>query len=65
MLAPRNVPHVWAYVGARPGRMIIAFTPAGDMEDFFVQQGKPTAVVGDARVFEAHGMKGIGPPLKM
>jgi mannose-6-phosphate isomerase-like protein (cupin superfamily) len=24
ILAPRNVPHVWAYVGEKPGRMLVA-----------------------------------------
>jgi len=27
ILAPRKVPHTWAYVGDTPGQMIIAFTP--------------------------------------
>ena len=27
VLAPRNVLHVWAYLGDRPGRMLFAFTP--------------------------------------
>ena len=65
VLAPRNVPHVWAYVGDRPGRMVIAFTPAGKMEDFFTQQGKSTAATPDPRIFETHGMKVVGPPLKV
>jgi len=26
---------VWAYVGTGPGRLLIAFTPAGQMEAFF------------------------------
>jgi len=63
VLAPRNVPHVWAYLGERPGRMLFAFTPAAKAEDFFVQTSKPDAVVGDQRVFEAHGMRVVGPPL--
>jgi mannose-6-phosphate isomerase-like protein (cupin superfamily) len=29
LLAPRKVPHVWAYVGATRGRILIAFMPAG------------------------------------
>jgi mannose-6-phosphate isomerase-like protein (cupin superfamily) len=63
VLAPRNVPHVWAYLGNRPGRMLFAFTPAAKIEDFFVQTSRPDPVVGDQRVFEAHGMKVVGPPL--
>lgn len=60
VLAPRNVPHVWAYVGAKPGRMLVGFTPAGQMEDFFVASSKGPV---DAKVAETHGMKWIGPPL--
>ncbi len=63
VLAPRNVPHVWAYLGNGPGRMLFAFTPAATAEDFFIQTSRPDAVVGDQRVFEAHGMKVVGPPL--
>ena len=35
VLAPRKVPHVWAYTGGNRGRMLIAFMPAGKMEAFF------------------------------
>src|SRR5690242_10050910 len=35
LLAPRKVPHVWAYVGDTRGRMLITFLPAGKMEAFF------------------------------
>ena len=60
ILAPRNVPHVWAYVGKKPGRMLMGFTPAGQMEDFFALSSKQPV---DAKIAEAHGMKWLGPPL--
>lgn len=63
VLAPRGVPHVWAYTGARPGRMIFAFTPAARIEHFFEETSKPDAKVDDPERFEAHGMKLVGPPL--
>jgi quercetin dioxygenase-like cupin family protein len=60
ILAPRNVPHVWAYVGEKPGRILVGFTPAGQMEDFFsVTSNQPV----DAKIAEAHGIKWVGPPL--
>ena len=37
VLAPRQVPHVWAFSGSplqKPGRILIAFLPAGKMEAF-------------------------------
>ncbi|HEY9138225.1 MAG TPA: cupin domain-containing protein, partial [Terriglobus sp.] len=40
VLMPRKVPHVWAQVGDSPGKLLIAFTPAGRMEDFFRDFGK-------------------------
>jgi mannose-6-phosphate isomerase-like protein (cupin superfamily) len=62
ILAPRNVPHVWAYVGENPGRMLMGFTPAGQMEDFFILSSKHPV---DAKIAEAHGMKWLGPPLEI
>ncbi len=63
VLAPRNVPHVWAYIGDRPGRMLFAFSPAARIESFFEETSKPGARPDDPRRFEAHGMKLVGPPL--
>lgn len=66
VLAPRKVPHVWAYLGDRPGRMLFAFTPAANVEAFFNETSKPGLKLGDARharLYETHGMKLLGPPL--
>jgi len=40
--------------------MLMGFTPAGQMEDFFTLSSKQTV---DAKIVEAHGMKWLGPPL--
>jgi mannose-6-phosphate isomerase-like protein (cupin superfamily) len=63
VLAPRKVPHAWAYAGENPGRMILAFTPAGKMEAFFIATSKPGNHLGDAQLMREHGMELIGPPL--
>jgi mannose-6-phosphate isomerase-like protein (cupin superfamily) len=63
VLAPRNIPHVWAYLGQQPGRMLFAFTPAARIESFFEETSKPDAKVNDPSRFERHGMKLVGPPL--
>jgi len=63
VLAPRNVPHVWAYLGQQPGRMLFAFTPAARIEGFFEETSSPDAKVNDPSRFERHGMKVVGPPL--
>jgi quercetin dioxygenase-like cupin family protein len=64
LLAPRQVPHVWAYVGDTQGRMLIAFTPAGKMEAFFRQVTKANAMPPrDPELWRTHGMELMGPPL--
>lgn len=64
LLAPRKVPHVWAYVGDARGRILIAFTPAGMMEAFFHEVTKANAMPPqDPELWRAHGMELLGPPL--
>ena len=68
LMAPRMVPHVWAYVGDAPGTLLLAVQPAGLMEAFFRQSCEmtslPTPEEAD-RMFAAHGMKVVGPPLEV
>ena len=64
VLAPRRVPHVWAYVGNARGRIVIAFMPAGKMEAFFREVTKANAMPPqDPALWRAHGMELLGPPL--
>jgi len=64
LLAPRQVPHVWAFVGEARGRILIAFLPAGKMEDFFREVTKANAMPPqDPALWRAHGMELLGPPL--
>ncbi len=68
ILAPREVPHTWAFVGDSPGRMVIAFTPANKMEAFFrdnAKRGKATEYVSDAQVYRSYGLELLGPPLSV
>ena len=64
LFGPRNVPHVWAFAGDPPGRILFVFTPAGQMEAYFRALGK-----GDARppqdpdFYRAYGMELVGLPL--
>ena len=66
LLAPRMVPHVWAYLGEEPGTLLVALRPAGSFEAFFRESCEmrrlPTPEEAD-RMFAAHGMKVVGPPL--
>lgn len=65
LLAPRRIPHTWAYVGDNPpGRILIAFSPAGQMEAFFREVTKTNAMpIQDPALWRAHGMELMGPPL--
>jgi quercetin dioxygenase-like cupin family protein len=64
LLAPRKVPHVWAYDGDTRGTMLIAFMPAGKMEAFFREVTQSNAMPPqDPELWRAHGMELLGPPL--
>lgn len=64
LLAPRKVPHVWAYSEGGCGRILIAFMPAGKMESFFREVTKANAMPPqDPQLWKDHGMELLGPPL--
>ncbi len=64
ILAPRQVPHVWAFAGTTIGRLLITFTPPGAMEPFFRAVSKGNAMpIQDPALWRAHGMELLGPPL--
>jgi len=64
IFAPRNVPHVWAYVGDTIGRLRITFTPPGKMEAFFREVAKLNAMPPqDPAFWRAYDMELLGPPL--
>ena len=64
LLAPRQVPHVWAFVGETRGRILITFMPAGKLEAFFREVTKANAMPPqDPELWRAHGMELVGPPL--
>lgn len=66
LLAPRQVPHVWAYVGDARGRILVTFLPAGAMEAFFREVTKANAMPPqDPALWHAHGMQLLGPPLSV
>ena len=61
---PRGVPHVWACVGNGPGRLLIAFSPAGLMEPFFREVTRANAMPPqDPALWRTHGMELLGLPL--
>ena len=66
LFAPRMIPHVWTYVGDQPGTLLLAVQPAGSLEQFFMKScdmtSPPTPEEAE-KLFAAHGMKVVGPPL--
>ena len=65
-VGPREVPHVWAFVGPGRGRILITFSPAGRMEAFFREVTRADAMPGqDPELWRAHGMELLGPPLEL
>ena len=64
VLAPRKVPHAFTGTGTSPAKMLIAFTPAGKMEQFFRDTAHGKADLMDAALFRKYDMELIGPPIK-
>jgi quercetin dioxygenase-like cupin family protein len=60
IFAPRKVPHGLLYVAEKPGRVLIAFTPAGKMEAYFRNGHK-----FDAKSFAEYGMELVGTALTL
>ena len=64
LFGPRQVPHVWAFAGDPPGRILFIFTPAGQMEAYFRALGNADArPPQDLAFYRAYGMELVGPPL--
>lgn len=60
VLAPRRIPHTFSSV--RPSsRLLIAFTPAGRMEDYFRDSEQHRALAADPEFISRYGMKMVGP----
>ncbi len=61
LLGPRGVPHGFAGVGAASAHMLIAFSPAGKMEEFFREAAVPNGPKMDAALFAKYEMQYVGP----
>lgn len=71
ILGPRRVPHAFVYDGPGPGRLLVGFTPAGRMEQFFRDLEKRGQYFGNGTAEEKerarrdYGVVNVGPPLKL
>ena len=65
LLGPRGLPHAYAFAGPSNGRILIAFTPAGKIQEYFERPRTPGAYVADAALYRVYGMELLGPPLEL
>ena len=68
LFAPRLIPHAWAHVSDIPGTLITIVSPAGTFETFIRDTARFSELPSQEDVekaFEDHGMKVVGPPLKV
>lgn len=63
VLGPRGIPHAFAGVSDKPARMLISFTPAGKMEEFFRLVAAPNGPKMEPAIFTQYEMHYVGPPL--
>ncbi len=64
---PRGIKHAFIQLTEK-GKLIITYQPAGKIEDFFKATSlwtSPPSQDEILKVFEAHDMKIVGPPLKV
>jgi mannose-6-phosphate isomerase-like protein (cupin superfamily) len=62
VLAPRLIPHTFSPAGPGPAHLLIAFTPAGKMEEFFVAPQPTNPTPADLSAFlRRFEMEYVGP----
>jgi mannose-6-phosphate isomerase-like protein (cupin superfamily) len=68
VFGPRAVPHAFRCVSKTPGKMLLAFDPAGQIEEFFDEIARPGIEGGSGAhhekdILQRFGMEAVGPPL--
>ena len=71
VLGPRRVPHAFVYDGIGPGRLLVAFTPAENIEQFFRDLESRGQYFGNGTPEDKetarrkYGIVNVGPPLTL
>jgi hypothetical protein len=71
VLGPRRVPHAFVYDGTGPGRILVGFTPAGRIEQFFRDLETRGQYFGNGSpedkelAHRLYGIVNVGPLLKL
>jgi mannose-6-phosphate isomerase-like protein (cupin superfamily) len=60
VLAPRRVPHTFSAAGS-PAHLLIAFTPAGKMEQYFIDAAAHPSLAATPEFMNRYDMQHIGP----
>jgi Cupin domain len=61
----RAIPHVWANVANSRMRFLAFVSPAGNLEEFFINAAKGKVLPGpDPNNWQLYGLEWVGPPLK-
>jgi len=61
VLGPRGIPHTFAAVEGKPSHMLIAFTPAGKMEEYFRATAISNPPKQDAAFWRKFDVELLGP----
>jgi mannose-6-phosphate isomerase-like protein (cupin superfamily) len=59
-LAPRRIPHTFSAAGS-PAHMLIAFTPADKMEQYFIDAAAQPSLAATADFMNRYDMRWVGP----
>lgn len=60
ILAPRRIPHTFSAFGS-PAHMLIAFTPAGKMEQYFIDTAAHPSIAATPDFINRYDVQQIGP----
>ena len=61
VLGPRGIPHTFAAVEGKPSHLLIAFSPAGKMEEFLRATAVPNPPKQDAVFWRKFDIELLGP----